>query len=110
MNAQRLRDDVEIGEEIIDIRHQAAHHAEPCMVMGVDQAWHDNAIGRIDDCGPVGLDVRADRRDALAFYQPFALSLPTDRRTSRRLRWVPRERPFHNGSFSESDRTETRPK
>ena len=43
------------------------------MVMGVDQARHDDAIDRIDDRGPVSLDVGADRSDALAFHQHISL-------------------------------------
>ena len=35
--AQRLGDDVDIGEEIVDIGHHAAHHAEPHMMVGIDR-------------------------------------------------------------------------
>ena len=72
MRAQRLGDDVDIGEEIVDVGHHAAHHAEPHMMVRIDQARHDDAAGGIDHLGVVRLEVRADRDDAVAVDQHVA--------------------------------------
>ena len=55
VRAQRLGDDVDIGEEIVDIGHHAAHDAEPHMMVGVDEARHDDAAGGVDHLGAVRL-------------------------------------------------------
>ena len=72
MRAQRLGDDVDIGEEIVDIGHHAPHHAEPHMMMGVDQARHDDAAGGVDDFGVVGHEIRPDGDDAVALDEDVA--------------------------------------
>ena len=74
VRAQRLGDDIDIGEEIIDVGHHAPHHAEPHMMMGVDQARHDDAAGGVDHLGAVRLEVRTDRGDAAAVDQDVAES------------------------------------
>ena len=72
MRAQRLGDDIDIGEEIVDIGHHAAHHAEPHMMVGIDEARHDDAAGGVDHLSAVGLEVHADRGDPVAVDQHVA--------------------------------------
>ena len=72
LRAQCLGDDVDIGEEVVNIGHHAPHHAEPHMMMGVDEARHDDRVAGVDDFGVVGLDVGADGNDAVALDEDVA--------------------------------------
>ena len=72
MRAQRLGDDVDIGEEIVHVRHQAAHDAEPHMMVGVHQARHDDGAGSVDRLGTVPRKVRTNGRDAATLDQNIA--------------------------------------
>jgi hypothetical protein len=46
VRAQLFGDDIDVGEQIVDVGHQPAHHAEPCMMVRVDQARQDDACRR----------------------------------------------------------------
>jgi len=72
LRAQRLGDDIDVGEQIVNVGHHPAHDAEPCMVVCIDQAGQDDASGGIDDFGVIGLQVGADGHDAVALDQDVA--------------------------------------
>ena len=60
LRAQRAGDDIDVGEEIVDIGHHAPHRAEPHVMVGVDQARHDDAGRGVDHLGALCLDVGAE--------------------------------------------------
>ena len=69
MRAQRLGHDADIGKEIVDIRHHAAHHAEPHMMVGIDEARHDDASDGVDHLSAIRLEIDAHRGDPTAVDQ-----------------------------------------
>ena len=53
--------------------HHAPHDAEPHVMVGVDEARHNDAFRSVDDFSAVCLDVRADARTIrCAFHQQVA--------------------------------------
>ncbi len=50
VRAERFGDDIDIGKEVIDVRHQPAHDAEPRMVVRIDQPRHHDGARGVDDC------------------------------------------------------------
>ena len=42
------------------------------MMMGVDEARHDDRVAGVDDFGVVGFDVGADANDAVALHEDVA--------------------------------------
>jgi hypothetical protein len=72
VRAQRLGDNIDIGEEIVDIGHHAPHHAEPHVMVRVDQARHHDAVGGVDHQCVIRPEARADRGDAVTLDQNVA--------------------------------------
>jgi len=72
VRAQRFGHDVDIGKEIVDIGHHAPHHAEPHMMVGIDEARHDDVAGGVDHLSAIHLEVHADRGDPAVVDQHVA--------------------------------------
>jgi len=58
---------IDIREQIIDVRHEPAHHAKPAMMVRVNQTRQYNVACGINHLGTSRCDVRLDGRDAIAF-------------------------------------------
>ena len=72
MRAERFGDDADIGEKIVDVRHHSPHHAEPHVMVRIDQPRHDDACRGIDHLGAIRLDVCTDRDDTIVLDQNVA--------------------------------------
>ncbi|EEF24041.1 conserved hypothetical protein, partial [Ricinus communis] len=72
MAAQCFRHHIDIGKEIVHIGHHAAHCAQPHVMMGVDQTWHDDAVRSIDNRCIGNGEVLSDGRYSAVFHEQVA--------------------------------------